>query len=210
MIVSIILIFILSAFISFVGSIQLGPVNLAVIQAASTKRFKRALWIGLGGALSELPYSTLALGSSNALARYQSIINNLFYVTIPGFLIIGLYFILIKKKSNWKSEYKITKTHPLLIGLGLGIFNPMILPFWVIVLQTYHTYGIMVNTSIWEEISFILAASTGAYILQYTLTYFIERYHEKFSSWLARWVNPITGALFILIAIIQSIQFLVK
>ncbi len=210
MILSIILIFILSALISFIGSLQLGPVNLAVIQAASNKRYHRALWIGLGGALSELPYSTLALGSKNALARYQAYLNNMFYFTIPIFLIVGIYFIFIKKKSNWKTEAVISKTHPVLIGLSLGIFNPMILPFWVIVLQTYHSYGIMVHTNIYEEISFILAASTGAFGLQYALSYFIERYHEKFSAWLSVWVNPITGILFIIISIMQSIRFLIE
>lgn len=52
-----ILLFCISAFASFLGSLQLGPVNLAVIQKTLNKGIKLAFFLAAGGCLPEFIYS---------------------------------------------------------------------------------------------------------------------------------------------------------
>ncbi|MBT8326680.1 MAG: LysE family transporter, partial [Bacteroidia bacterium] len=47
--------------LSFWGSLQLGLVNVAVIETAISKGRKPAIWLAIGGVLPEIPYTLIAI-----------------------------------------------------------------------------------------------------------------------------------------------------
>lgn len=62
--------FLFAAAISFVGSLQIRPVNSEVLRFALRGRKKDALWAGIGGALPEIPYVLLSAFLIQSLESY--------------------------------------------------------------------------------------------------------------------------------------------
>lgn len=215
-VLSTIVILILTLIISFLGSVQLGPVNITVIRYAVSHQFKTALYIGLGGALPELIYSAISIKGADFLAQFPNMLTYLFWISIPLFFVIGLYFIfnakLRIKQKDLEAEPSIIKSKEIIksitLGFSIGIINPMLLPFWIIVLNTYHVYGLMMNSSSLEILAFIIGTGLGAFLLQYALVYLIKKYKQRFEQFILKYSNPITGWMFILLALIQLIQFM--
>ncbi len=58
-----------TAAISFVGSIQVGPVNLTVIQTVLQRRLKDGILVALGGCVPELFYAAAAVWAGMWLDR---------------------------------------------------------------------------------------------------------------------------------------------
>ena len=59
----ILIIFFAATLTSFIGSLQLGPVNLFVIDTALNKNKANAYWVALGGVMPEFMYCALAVYS---------------------------------------------------------------------------------------------------------------------------------------------------
>lgn len=205
---SAIFLFVITSIISFVGSLQLGPVNLAVIRRSITKNYKDAYILGFFGALPELLYAFLAVQSQLLLTVYDQLVQTLLMISIPVFLGIGIYF-LWKQKVEIKNQNVSNKFPPSINGLLLGLLNPMLLPFWILVLQTYASYGFTLDNNA-EMIAVILGSAAGAFGLQVTLILAFKNFSSKVLPWLSRNVNPITGVMFILIAVAQAFSYFSK
>ncbi len=211
-----IFILIITLLISFVGSVQLGPVNITVIRYSVSNQFKAALLIGLGGALPELIYSSIAIKGAAFLEQFPNALNYLFWISIPLFFIVGLYFIfnpkLRIKQKDLELEVEKIKSKEVLksifIGFSIGIINPMLLPFWIIVLNTYHSYGLMLDNKLLETLAFIIGTGLGAFLLQYSLVVLIKKYSQRFERLIINYSNPVTGWMFVILAIVQLVNFL--
>ena len=214
MILSAFLIFFLSVFISFLGSVQLGPVNITVIRTAIQKNYTSAIFIGLGGALPELIYSAIALKGTEFLERFPIIINVMFLLCIPIFMLVGIYLIYNNKKINSASFDKTIEPKTLIksvvLGFSIGLINPMLLPFWMVVLSTYHQYELMVIPHYITSISFVLGTAFGAFLLQYLLVQLLKKFNEKFENTLRKYANLVTAWMFIFLSIFQLISYLYK
>ncbi len=203
-------IFIITLFISFIGSIQLGPVNVSVINAAVLKKYKSALYIGFGGALPELFYSTLAIQSLSFINQYHFIQEYLSYICIPLFFILGIYFLFKKPEINinidlevHNNKSKISNLKSMFLGFSLGLFNPLLLPFWLMVINMYDQNQLILIHTILGKLAFVLGTAVGAFLLQYCIVKCIRMYEEKFDKYFKGYAYKITGWSFILIAIIQ-------
>jgi threonine/homoserine/homoserine lactone efflux protein len=208
------IIFLLTAIISFIGSVQLGPVNITVIRTSVQKHYTSAVFIGLGGALPELIYSAIALKGSEFLAQYPFIINTMLLICIPVFILVGIYLIYNNSKIKFNNQHDLQAPKSILksiaVGLGIGLLNPMLLPFWIVVLSTYHQYELMVIPSYLNNIAFIIGTAMGAFLLQYLLVHFLKKFNEKFENKLRKYANLVTAWMFILLGIFQLISFLKK
>ena len=91
-----ILAFIMAAAISFWGSLQLGPVNVCVIQTALSQGKRQALIVATGGALPEIFYASLAVWGANIIEQYPIILNLFGWLVITLLLGLGIYYFFIK------------------------------------------------------------------------------------------------------------------
>jgi len=63
-------IFLLTAFISALGSLQLGPVNGSVLRLSLNGRFRDARWLALGGSLPEFLYAGTLFGEASGSRQF--------------------------------------------------------------------------------------------------------------------------------------------
>jgi threonine/homoserine/homoserine lactone efflux protein len=204
--ISTVLFFVISVMISFVGSLQLGPVNLAVINTALNRGYKPALLMGLGGSLPELFYSAAAFWLADLLLDFPQVMKTVYMIIAPVFVLIGFYLVYTPTRIKEDKTVSGKSAWPLLGGFVLGSLNPMLLPFWVIVIGYLNEWGINANQHLYTQLSFILGTASGAMMLQYSLATLIIRQKEKFKEKFIRYANPVTGIAFILIGIIQFLR----
>lgn len=140
---------------SFLGSLQLGFVNAAVLRYALQKQGQLALWLSFGGVLPEIIYA-LAAGY---LHRY---FNTAFGDVLKG-ISLGVLFIygfyLIFKKSTVLNVATSTKQNSFLQGFILGLINPQLLVFWSVFLSLYAP----LDLSVTSLLGFAMAAAIGAF-----------------------------------------------
>lgn len=155
--------FLVATGISYLGSLQLGPVNSEVIRFSMRGRKKDALLTGIGGALPEIPYALLAASLIQYLTLWpwmRQLFAGIFIIVI---LIMGFRLLLKKPKTIAPVSYQV-KRSPFFIGFILATLNPQLIFFWS---------GILVGLGyqeleIPEMIAFSLGAAVGAFLLQYT------------------------------------------
>ncbi len=153
--------FLIATGISFLGSLQLGPVNSEVLRFAIRGRKKEALLVGIGGSLPEIPYALAAaylIQHLQLVPGLRSIFAWFFIVVIFG---LGLRLIFKQAKDLRVETYQV-KRSPLLIGFILASLNPQLIFFWsgILVWLGYKTLTLT------EGLAFALGATFGAFLLQ--------------------------------------------
>lgn len=126
--------------------VPIGPVNVAVIDAAYRHTLRRAIAVGLGGALADGMYAALGvLGVSPILSSYPSVPPILYAVSGVVLLVYG--FLTARSQpvapatDGSGSQQKIVDPRRELkegftVGLLLIILNPAAIVTWVVIMGT--------------------------------------------------------------------------
>lgn len=199
---SALIIFLLTALISFAGSIHIGPVNLVVIRTSLQNEYKSALLVGLGGSLPELLYAAIAVYSLSLLKQHPEMLVSLNKLVIPFFLALAVYYFIPKKKKPQGIRSNHGKSF--LNGLFLALFNPQLLPFWFATLLYMDSF--LSIQSIPQHVAFIIGTSFGAFSLL-SLYAWLAHYHKRvINQWLFRYdLDKIMGVTFLVMAVIKII-----
>lgn len=186
--ISILLIFIFSCIVSFIGSLQLGPVNLFVINSALYQHKRTAYFVAIGGCIPEFIYCALAVFANSYLIEYKSLIFLLKIVFIIVLIIIGFNFY-FKKQSNVavKNETNLNEQpiQHIFKGFSLAALNPQLLPFWIFIQVYFNSIEFLQIKSNLHKFSYILGSGVGAFIL---LTFFIY-ITLKYKQTILRYIN---------------------
>lgn len=199
-------VFLVTSAISFVGSLQLGPVNLIVIQSVLKRNLQAGLWIALGGCLPEMIYSTAAVGAGMWLKKNPSIRNILEWSAVPLLLGIGIVIFFIPNRlANLEKEHQ--QSFSFLKGLTIGLLNPQLFPYWLIMLVQFGMYNeLRVQTRL-EQLAFVLGTAVGALRLLTGAAYLTYHFRESLLERLEKFnVNRLLGALFVLLALGQLLK----
>lgn len=170
--------FFLSVVLSFWGSLQLGLVNVKVIETTLAGGFKKAQPVALGGSLPELIYASIAIFFVDQIRKYEGVIEAFSWILIPVFAALGIYY-LIKKKASpdinpsksgfWK-------------GFALGMINPQLVLYWTLVFF-YLSKEWELNSFI-AKIGLVLGAMLGAWLALLMFAYLTHRFRQKLlGSW---------------------------
>ena len=148
--------------ISFAGSIQLGAVNLAVVQTTLNRSFSAGILVAVGGSIPEFIYSFLALKGLFFVQKNQFILDILNFTIIPVFLVMGVNN-LFRKDTNIEKYTTTTtaKNFDFIKGFSLGMLNPQLLPFWFFIL-IYLSKSFAIS-SLSEKYAFVLGTGFGAF-----------------------------------------------
>lgn len=199
-----ILLFFLTAGISFLGSVQLGPVNAMVLQTTLNKSLKAGLWVALGGVLPELFYATLAVGWSGILKANGTLFQYLQLAVVPVFAAIGVLTIITEYKSYEKKTkiVRLSEKSPFITGLTLGSLNPQLLPFWLTVLIYLNTH-FEIN-SLGSRLAFIIGTAVGAFAILALFAFATFRFRERLLRFFHRIpIGYVVGSIFIILAFFQ-------
>jgi threonine/homoserine/homoserine lactone efflux protein len=201
----IIICFVVAAVISFIGSLQLGPVNLCVIHTAINSNFKSSLMVALGGCLPEIIYASIAFFATEYLLQFKLLVFVFQLFSIALFLCFGVFsFFKINKKANKQN----VANSFFIKGFLLGIANPMLITFWlsIILFLNQTSYVYLHTTSV--KIAFIFGTAVGAFLLLYSFAIFIRKNRTFFSESATQKLNKTIGILFIILAIIQFLKLI--
>lgn len=200
------IIFLVAAVISFAGSIHIGAVNLAVVQATLNRNISAGILVAFGGSIPEFIYSFIALKGVFFLKDNQSVLSWLNVLIIPIFLLMGLVYLFQKQPSN---VYKMPKSGrnrlDFLKGFSLGMLNPQLLPFWFFMLIFLGKYFSINDLS--TKYAFVLGTGMGAFTILALFAYLAHRYKSYINQLLRGFsVNRLMGYLFITLALMQIVK----
>lgn len=175
------LIFVFSVLASFIGSLQLGPVNIFVINSALYDEKKTAYYITIGGCIPEFIYCALAVFVNNYLLNYEWLIISFKIVFIVILLIVGFMFY-FKKQSSISIKNKVgviqNPMQHIVKGFSLAALNPQLLPFWIFVQVYFNSIEFLQIQSNLHKFSYILGAGVGAFILLAFFIYIVLKYKQ--------------------------------
>lgn len=156
--------FLVATAASFIGSLQAGVVNTAVL--AHTIKWGRLAGrrMALGGAIPEFVYAGVAFVGAGWLVQVLGMgTMGITLVVASILLLLGLYFLLFyQPKQAAMGEDKLTGD--LRRGLLLGFANPQLLLFWCGVRLMVVSWG-MDGSSLLELLGFATGAFIGAIVL---------------------------------------------
>jgi len=200
------MIFFIVAAISFGGSIHIGAVNLAVVQATLNRNISAGILVAIGGSIPEFIYSFIALKGVFFLKDNQFLLSWLNWLIIPIFLLMGLVY-LFRKESNSVDKISVKDKSKLdfLKGFSLGMLNPQLLPFWFFMLIFLNKYFAINDLS--AKYAFVLGTGMGAFAILALFAYLAHRYKLYINQLLSNFsVNRLMGYLFISLALIQAVK----
>ncbi|GAB2612001.1 hypothetical protein GCM10027035_05600 [Emticicia sediminis] len=201
--------FLLVVLISFVGSIQIGAVSLAVIQTTLNRNRSSGVWVALGGSIPEFIFSFIALKGLLFLQQNQTIIDWLNLLIIPIFLLLGLYnFFQKEADSDEEGVTETSKNFDFAKGFSLGMLNPQLLPFWFFSLVYISKY-FSINT-LSAKYAFVLGTGVGAFGILVVFAQLTHLYHLRIRKILKNYsINRLMAFVFISLALIQAIKFFI-
>ncbi|MBK8500185.1 MAG: LysE family transporter [Flavobacteriales bacterium] len=174
------LFFLVAALASFVGSLQAGVVNTAVL--AHTVKWGRHAGrrMAVGGALPELLYAGIAFAGAGWLVHALGMGRTGITIVVSAVLLtLGIYFVFVfKPKPAAPGEDKLSGD--LRRGLFLGLANPQLLLFWCGVKLMLVSFGMLGDRPV-DLLAFSLGAFLGAIILLMILVRLGVKAQEKLS-----------------------------
>ena len=197
--------FFIATVISFSGSLQLGPVNMHVIQTAINSNFRTSLLVAIGGCIPEIIYCTIAFGGSELIIHNKQWFNYFQIAAIFIFLIIGATALFKKYQSKVIER---SGPAPFLSGFILGILNPMLITFWISVITFLHQFNIAVTKTVYTQVAFVLGTAAGAFLLLLTFAIIVTKNKPSFIQNNQERINKILGLIFIILAVIQFLKLI--
>jgi len=205
-----IIIFICSSLASFIGSVQLGPVNLFVIDTAIKRNEKVAVWVAIGGIIPEFIYCFLAVYSGSYFMSNPIVFLVFRVILIVVLFLVGVIYMFKKHKIlNIETEQvsvKLSKTKHFFKGFILAFFNPQLMPFWIFVMVYFNSIYFLELKSDADRFAYILGAGFGALLLLTIIILTVNKFKAKLLFYLNnKYYFKVLGLLFIAISLQQLV-----
>jgi len=192
--------------LSFIGSIPFGTINVTVIETAILKGFRVAAWVVIGAAIIEFIQACVALLFSHFISQNPLTENILFWISIPIFIGLGIYYLRQKPSTRTPEElHGYAGGRGFLKGVIVSSLNVLAIPYWIF-------YGAYLSSLGWidlEDRSMILVFSSGVLIGTITILLVYARlgiYAKARFSKLTTYISPAVGYFFFALALIQIVR----
>lgn len=205
-----VLYFFVATVISYVASLQLGPVNIKVIQSAIQHNRAYALRVGIGGSLPEIVYAGLAFLMVEMINPAQFSRNWMHYITLPVFIFLAVSnFVKPCKELKTNTGEAIPPHHRgFFEGFTLAMLNPQLMTFWLLIIAFLKTKNLMMGATFAEKSMFVMGAAAGAFFLQLTFIALAGKYKEIIIQKAGKNFNKIIGSLFLLLAALDAAKLI--
>ena len=182
--------------LGIVTGVPIGPVNVAVINSAYRHNLRRAIGVGLGGAVADTIYALLGiLLMGHLLARTAWLPPVLFLVS--GLVLIAYGVITVRAPAidpmASVSQRKATNGEHLAAGFVLGVtlivLNPAALVTWVVIVGSL---PIMTEATRWEGTLAGLGVGVGSF-LWFSFVAFLADRGKRLLGNKAIWITRTIG-----------------
>lgn len=205
-----ILILLFASLASFIGSLQLGPVNLFVIDTTLNKHKANAYWVALGGIIPEFMYCALAVFSASYFMNNPVILFSFKIGLIAVLTTVGVMYLfkkhkVLKLESSTKTNDS-SKTKHFFKGFALAGLNPQLLPYWMFVMVYFNSIKFLELKSETDKLAYIVGAGFGALLLLIFIILTIHKFKANILIYLNnKYYYKALGILFIAISLQQLI-----
>lgn len=190
--------FLIGALIGALTGVPIGPVNVAVIDAAYRHTLRRAIAVGFGGALADGLYSMLGiLGVGPILDAYPDVPPILYGLSGAVLLVYGVLTVRSKPLPA-VAEVKERAAEPsgemwsgFWLGLALILLNPAAIVTWVVIVGSF-----MHDVTTMEGIGATLGVACGSFVW-FGFVAYLSNHGKKMLGPKAVWITRIVGYLLI-------------
>ena len=187
-------------------TIPLGPVNLLVVNTMVSKNLRAAMVLASAASIMELLKPLLAIYFSWLITRHIESNMYIQLTVILAFVLIGLYFML-KKNTSHEAENNRREMPEFIKGVLISFLNIPALPFWIFIVA-YCESTVGFDFSISTVGLFLAGVFSGRYGTLWMYAR-LSQYVSERSSVIELWLDRVIAALFLVLALIQSLRILV-
>jgi threonine/homoserine/homoserine lactone efflux protein len=124
-------IFITGLFISFLGTLPLGTMNIAAMQISVSDGLRPALLFAVGVLIIEIVYVRASLVAMNWIRKNQRLFKILEWVTLLIIIALAISSFIAAADPEVKKNVVLSNTlHRFWLGVTMSALNPMQIPFW--------------------------------------------------------------------------------
>jgi threonine/homoserine/homoserine lactone efflux protein len=203
-----------------ITGIPIGPVNVAVIDASYRHTMRRALAVGLGGAIADAPYAALGVvGVSPVLRAYPSVPPILY--SISGLVLLVYGFLTarsqpitpaapVEHESPSPSQASLALRREMwqgfTVGVALILLNPAAIVTWVVIMGS-----ILPDANNWEGLACTIGVFAGSFGW-FSLVAYLTHKGKHVLGEKAAWIPRIVGVALMVYAvylIAKAVKFVV-
>ncbi|MCL6295425.1 LysE family transporter [Jejuia spongiicola] len=198
--------FLIGILASILSALPLGASNIAVINTTLKQNASQAFKIAVAAGIAEVILSYYALHCNLVVKDFFN--NNMWvqiFITIL-LLAIGIFLFFKKESINQSKKRKLVQSK-YATGFILGLLNPPVLIYWVLVYGFINNNDIMLSLKSSFSVLFLFFA--GVYLGKLLTLYFYSRFSliiKNKAQNIALVVNKITGVLLVIIGVVQVIN----
>jgi threonine/homoserine/homoserine lactone efflux protein len=199
--------FVTGIFISFLGALPMGTLNMSAMQIAITDGYYPAVLFALGALLVEMIYVRMTLVAMGWFRAHKKLLMAMEWLTLIIILVLAV-------SSFYTAMHPTLKANPILsnsvhrfwLGAGLSAINPLQVPFWFGWSTVLTGKGILVRHG-YNYVYYILGIGIGTFI-GFTVFIFggkllVDRLDAQQN--LIQWI---LGGIFLITGIIQAVRML--
>lgn len=185
----------MTVLLSFWGSLQLGLVNVKVIQTALMHGMRKAQVVAIGGSLPEIIYAGLALLAAEEIHQHENLIRLFGYLLIPVFLGLGIYYLTLKPKPINIDD----RPAGFVTGFLLGMVNPQLILYWTFMFLYIRQWIPIEGTG--QKLLMAFGAAAGAFLALYAFAAISVHKREFILTKSGNKIEKLIGLLFIVLAL---------
>ncbi len=203
----------LGIFTAIVGAIPLGAVNLAVITTSVKENTKKASRITLSAGIGEVLLAVFALYFGLELSYFFHENQWVQILFIVLFIIVGTYFLLLKKEKRTNRQYGKSKifNSKFITGFSLAVLNPPVIIYWILAISLINKYLFELTTQ--NSITSLLFFFTGIYLGKTGTLYLYGKWGNKIAQRQKSSdskLSKIIGIALLIIAFLQGMKLILE
>lgn len=118
-------------FISFLGTLPLGTLNIAAMQISISDGVSPALWFAFGALTVEIIYVRVSLVAMDWILQHKQLLRTLDWLTVVVVTALAISSFWAATHPNVEKNILLSNTmHRYLLGLMMSAINPVQIPFW--------------------------------------------------------------------------------
>ena len=192
--------FFLGALLGVITGVPIGPVNVAVINSAYRHNLRRAVAVGMGGAVADTFYVLLGVLIVGHLLQQHPWVPPILY-SVSGIVLIVYGLVTIRAKPVdplvEADGRPITDAQHVLAGFLLGVtlilLNPAALVTWVFIVGSL---PIMMEATRMEGLSVGMGVGVGSF-LWFAFVAYLADHGKRILGTRAIWITRVVGVLLV-------------
>ena len=190
---------------AILGALPLGATNIAVINTTLKQNTKQAFKISLAAGVAEVILSYYALHCNMTVKNFFD--TNQWVQLVIAFLLLTIGGLLFFKSTKNKIRFGRIKTSKYLTGFFLGLLNPPVLVYWLVIYGVVNSYSL--NISIESSLLVLFLFFSGVYLGKLMTLYLYSKFSliikRKFEN-INKVINKVTGSLLFIIGLVNVLK----